>query len=129
MTVGGGSALAEPRSIASGIALGADPSDGGLPHGSLSVLAFRVGIAYAICMQYTLREIPPTVDSELRQRAKLEGKSLNAVAIEALIRGAGLSDNPIRVRDLSDIAGTWQEDPEFDQAIADQDRIDERLWR
>jgi len=80
-------------------------------------------------MQYTLREIPATVDLELRQRAKAEGKSLNTVAIEALIRGAGLGDSPIRVRDLSDVVGTWQEDPEFDQAIADQDRIDERLWR
>ena len=80
-------------------------------------------------MQYTLREIPATVDSELRQRAKEEGKSLNTVAIEALIRGIGLGDSPIRLRDLSDVAGTWQEDPEFDQAIADQDRIDERLWR
>ncbi len=80
-------------------------------------------------MQYTLREIPPTLDSELRQRAKAEGKSLNTVAIEALIRGTGLGDSPVRLRDLSDIVGTWQEDPEFDQAIADQDRVDEEMWR
>jgi hypothetical protein len=80
-------------------------------------------------MQYTLRDIPPPVDSELRRRAKAEGKSLNTVAIEALIRGAGLGEAPVRQRDLGDIAGTWQEDPEFDQAIADQDQIDERLWR
>ncbi len=79
-------------------------------------------------MQYTLREIPLTVDQELRRRAKAEGKSLNTVAIEALVRGSGLGENPIRQRDLSDIIGTWQEDHEFDQAIADQDRIDERLW-
>ncbi|HEV7509883.1 MAG TPA: hypothetical protein VGS07_33730 [Thermoanaerobaculia bacterium] len=80
-------------------------------------------------MQYTLREIPPTLDSELRQRAKAEGKSLNTVAIEALIRGTGLGDSPVRLRDLSDIVGTWQEDLEFDQAIADQDRVDEEMWR
>lgn len=80
-------------------------------------------------MQYTLREIPPTVDAELRRRAKDEGKSLNTVAIEALTRGAGLGETPVRQRDLGDIAGTWQEDPEFDQAIAEQDQIDERLWR
>jgi hypothetical protein len=80
-------------------------------------------------MQYTLRDIPPAVDSELRQRAKTEGKSLNTVAIEALTRGAGLGEIPVRHRDLGDIAGTWQEDPDFDQAIADQDQIDERLWR
>jgi hypothetical protein len=79
-------------------------------------------------MQYTLREIPPQVDRELRRRAKAEGKSLNAVAIEALVRGSGLGASPIRQRDLGDIAGTWQEDHEFDQAIADQDRVDDRLW-
>jgi len=80
-------------------------------------------------MQYTLREIPPTVDSELRRRAKAEGKSLNTVAIEALIRGSGLGESPIRQRDLTDVTGTWHEDREFDQAIADQDRVDEHLWR
>lgn len=80
-------------------------------------------------MQYTLRDIPPVLDSELRRRAKDEGKSLNAVAVEALIRGAGLGETALRLRDLSDIAGTWQEDREFDQAIAEQDQIDEHLWR
>ena len=80
-------------------------------------------------MQYTLRDIPPTVDAELRRRAKAEGRSLNTVAIEALIRGVGLGETPVRQRDLGDIAGTWQEDPDFDQAIAEQDQIDERLWR
>jgi hypothetical protein len=80
-------------------------------------------------MQYTLRDIPSTVDSELRRRAKTEGKSLNTIAIEALIRGAGLGETPVRQRDLSDIAGTWQEDPEFDQAIGEQDQVDEHLWR
>jgi len=85
--------------------------------------------AYNACMQYTLREVPSTVDSELRRRAKAEGKSLNMVAIEALIRGTGLGEAPVRQRDLSDVAGTWQEDPDFDDAVADQDRIDERLWR
>jgi hypothetical protein len=79
-------------------------------------------------MQYTLREIPLTVDQELRRRAKAEGKSLNTVAIEALVRGSGVDKIPIRQRDLSDITGTWQEDLEFDQAIADQHRIDERMW-
>ena len=80
-------------------------------------------------MQYTLRDIPPLLDSELRRRAKREGKSLNAVVVEALVRGAGLGETPSPQRDLSDVAGTWQEDGDFDDAVADQDRIDERLWR
>jgi hypothetical protein len=66
---------------------------------------------------------------ELRRRAKAEGKSLNTVAIEALIRGSGAAESPIRQRDLGDVAGTWQEDRDFDQAIADQDRVDEKLWQ
>jgi len=85
--------------------------------------------AYNACMQYTLREIPQSLDLELRRRAKAEGKSLNTVAIEALIRGTGLGSTRIRQRSLEGVAGTWQDDPEFDQAIADQDQIDERLWR
>jgi plasmid stability protein len=80
-------------------------------------------------MQYTLRDVPPTVDSELRRRARREGKSLNAVAIEALTRGAGLGETPVRARDLADVASTWQEDEDFDRAVADQDRIDEAMWR
>jgi hypothetical protein len=93
------------------------------------MLAPHAGIAYDSCMQYTLREIPPIVDLELRRRAKAERKSLNTVAIEALIRGSGLGESPVRQRDLSDVAGTWQEDRDFDQAVADQDRVDEGLWR
>ncbi len=80
-------------------------------------------------MQYTLRDIPPLLDSELRRRARAEGKSLNAVAVDALIRGVGLGAASVRRRDLSDVAGTWQEDRDFDAAIDDQDRIDEGLWR
>jgi hypothetical protein len=80
-------------------------------------------------MQYTLRRVPPAADHALRRRARAEGKSLNAVAVEALVRGAGVGENPVRHRDLGDIAGTWTEDPAFDAAIKDQRRIDRRLWR
>jgi hypothetical protein len=80
-------------------------------------------------MQYTLRDIPPILDKELRRRAKSEGKSLNAIAIEVLVRGAGLGETPMRQRDLGEIAGSWQEDRDFDEAIVEQDQVDERLWR
>jgi plasmid stability protein len=80
-------------------------------------------------MQYTLRNVPPPLDSALRRRAKAEGKSLNAVAIDALIRGLGLGETPVRHREVREIAGTWHEDRQFDEAIADQHRIDRSLWR
>ncbi len=50
-------------------------------------------------MRYTLRDVPPSVNAELRRRAKAEGKSLNTMVIEALIHGTGLSETPVRMRD------------------------------
>ncbi len=80
-------------------------------------------------MQYTIRGIPPAVDEALRKRARATGKSLNEAAIEALVEGTGVTGTPRKRRDLSDIVGTWVEDPEFDAAIADQRRIDEDMWK
>jgi hypothetical protein len=79
-------------------------------------------------MQYTLRNIPAALDRALRALARREGKSLNEVAVRALARAVGLGDMAVRQRDLGDLAGTWQEDPEFDAALEDHDRIDESLW-
>ena len=80
-------------------------------------------------MQYTLRKVPHSLDAALRRRAREQGKSLNEVAIEALARGAGLSGELRRQRDLRDIAGTWQSDRAFDRALAAQDTIDSELWQ
>jgi len=80
-------------------------------------------------MQYTLRNIPPNLDEVLRARAREEGKSLNEVALETLLAGLGLAGEPVKRRDLSDIAGTWVEDPEIVKAFEDQRRIDPDLWR
>lgn len=93
------------------------------------LLAMSAYVGYLRCMQYTLRKIPPALDRALRRRAKDDGKSLNDAAIEALRRGVGIGDEPLRYRDLRDLAGTWVEDPEFDRALADQHRIDKRLWK
>ena len=75
-------------------------------------------------MQYTIRNVPGTVDAALRQSARQQGKSLNDVAVEALTRGAGLTESRSRQRDLANIAGTWREDVEFNRALAAQDAID-----
>ena len=80
-------------------------------------------------MQYTIRNVPELVDAALRQSARQQGKSLNDVAVEALTRGAGLTETRSRQRDLSDIVGSWRKDAEFDRALAAQDTIDEELWR
>ncbi len=80
-------------------------------------------------MQYTLRNISGTLDSVLRERAQSQGKSLNQTALEALARGAGYGAEPVRFRDLTEIADTWVDDPEFERALEDQDTVDEDLWK
>jgi plasmid stability protein len=80
-------------------------------------------------MQYTIRNVPGTLDEALRRAARERGKSLNDIAIEALARGAGVTGDRRPQRDLSDVAGTWRNDPAFDSALAAQDSIDEDIWR
>jgi hypothetical protein len=80
-------------------------------------------------MQYTLRNIPEALDEALRERARSENKSLNQVVLEALARAFGVGRRATRHRDLSDLKGRWLEDPDFEQAIADQDRVDEEMWK
>jgi hypothetical protein len=85
-------------------------------------------IEYTACMQYTLRNVPRQLDEELRRRARLEGKSLNLVVIEALLSACGLQGEPTQQRDLSDIAGSWQEDSELPAILEELRRIDPEDW-
>ena len=80
-------------------------------------------------MQYTIRNVPEALDEALRERANREKKSLNEIVIQALARAMGFTREPVRHRDVSDIVGTWREDPEFDRAIEDQHTIDDDLWQ
>jgi hypothetical protein len=96
-------------------------------HATSPVFACRALIAYNLCMPYTIRKVPNSLDVALRRRAREQGKSLNDVAIEALARGAGVSGERNRQRDLRDIAGTWRSDRAFDRALA-QDTVDRELW-
>jgi hypothetical protein len=80
-------------------------------------------------MQYTLRNVPRTVDKALRAKAKAERKSLNQAALDALKAGLGVTDAPKKKRDLSDIAGTWVDDPLFEQIRREHDQIDPEMWR
>ena len=93
------------------------------------MLAVRACIAYTRCMQYTIRGIPLAVDAAIRQRARAGGKSLNEAAVDALMEGAGLAGKPHKRRDLADIAGAWKSDKATESALADQDLVDEDLWR
>jgi plasmid stability protein len=80
-------------------------------------------------MQYTLRNIPQKLDKALRQRARLERKSLNQILIDLLRQAVGIGAEPVKKRDLSEIAGSWVEDPEFDRAMEEFERIHPDEWK
>ena len=79
-------------------------------------------------MQYTIRSIPEAIDRAVRHRARREDKSINAVVVEALARGLDLEAGSVEHSDLDNLIGTWQEDPAFDRAIADFERVDDDAW-
>ncbi len=80
-------------------------------------------------MQYTVRGVPASLDLAIRERARVEGKSLNQVAVEALAEGLGVAGTRTVRRSLDDIAGTWRRDAAFERALAKQRGIDRSLWK
>jgi hypothetical protein len=94
----------------------------------LAMPAFHAYSACTMKTQYTIRAVPAAVDRALRRRAKREAKSLNTTALEALARGLELDAQPVEHTDLDALVGSWQEDPAFDRAVADFERIDEEAW-
>ena len=79
-------------------------------------------------IQYTIRGVAREVDQALRRRARERRISLNALLIEELAGASGACGSR-RFRSLKGLAGRWQEDPEFDEAIKEQQRIERKLWK
>jgi len=80
--------------------------------------------------QFTVRNVPEHVARALRRKAEESNQSLNKTLIEALARQAGTEEGEEPAfHDLDHLAGKWEEDPEFDEAIAAQDKVDESLWK
>lgn len=81
----------------------------------------------------TLRNLPPSLDRTIRQRAKKNGVSVNKVVISLLQDHLGESDKrPVRrYHDLDELAGLWnrQEAEAFEQTLAKQRAIDPEMWR
>lgn len=77
-------------------------------------------------LRYTVRNVPPAVDRVIRGRAKREGKSLNAVLLEALmVQTLGSADATRPDHDVLDrLRGANTLDSDFDVAIEDQSKPD-----
>ena len=80
-------------------------------------------------IQYTVRDIPESLDRALRSRAARERQSLNAAALHVLAIGLGLgTENPSN-HDLDGVAGSWVEDPALEAALAEMDTVDSEMWQ
>ena len=79
--------------------------------------------------QYTIRAVPDALDRAVRQIARRESKSINAVVVEALARGLDMSAAQAEHTDLDHLIGTWQEDGDFERAVADFERVDDEAWK
>lgn len=80
-------------------------------------------------IQYTVRGVPAPINRLLREKTRREGKSLNQVILEVIVRGLGLTQDVPKYHDLDDLVDTWVHDPVFDQTIAEMDRVDPELWK
>ena len=78
-------------------------------------------------VQLTVRGVPARIAAFLKQKARQEEKSLNAVLLDVLSSVAE-SPEPALHHDLDDLSGLWEEDAAFDEAITAQDQIDEDMW-
>lgn len=78
--------------------------------------------------QYTIRNVPPSVDRALRKKAALAKTSLNRLLLKAIEREAGVAAEPVVHRDLDHLIGSWVADPAVDKALADQRKIDPADW-
>ncbi len=94
-----------------------------------ALTAYHAGMdKKASSAQFTIRGVPARLESALRERARREGRSLNAVVLDSLAAGAGVSAQEVIHEDLDDLVGTWVEDPDFDRAILAQDQVDDQAW-
>jgi hypothetical protein len=90
-------------------------------------------------MDVTIHDIPIELHQALAVRAAAEKSSVAKALVDAAAEQLGVRlpqdakeaplEKPKKYRDLSDIAGTWVEDPEFDAILAEQRRIDPELWK
>lgn len=79
--------------------------------------------------QYTIRDVPPSVDRALRRIAAQQNISLNKLVLRALEAEAGLTAEPRERHDLDSFFGSWVDDPKVDRALAEQRRLDPRDWQ
>jgi hypothetical protein len=84
--------------------------------------------AKAKAAQYTIRNVPASVDRALRRKAADNDISLNAVLLRALEAEAGVATAAHERHDLDGFFGSWVRDPAVDRALVEVRRVDPKDW-
>ncbi len=81
--------------------------------------------------QITLRGLPEPLEREIRRQARRRGSSLSKAIIELLERAVGFNHPSPKKRDLSSLAGTWDEAAfsEFEKAVSAFGEIEPEIWQ
>jgi len=81
----------------------------------------------------TLRGLDDTTIKALKEKAKKEGMSVNAILVKILRKELGIEKkrHTVVYNDLDHLAGTWDKKDymEFQKTIEDFEKIDEKIWK
>lgn len=81
----------------------------------------------------TLRGVDETIAAVLKEKARQEETSVNAVMLRILRESLGIDKKKRSAvyRDLDSLAGTWssQESDDFLRATAVFEKVDEDMWK
>ncbi|HVA10678.1 MAG TPA: hypothetical protein VNG32_00730 [Candidatus Dormibacteraeota bacterium] len=80
-------------------------------------------------IQYTIRNIPPSVDKVIRKRSKQSGKSFNQTVVDLLsIQTFGTTKIPAN-NNFDWLFNKNTLDESFDEAIESMSKVDKKLWQ
>lgn len=80
-------------------------------------------------IQYTIRDIPPSVDKVIRKRSKQTGKSFNQTVVDLLSLQTFGTTKPKIDANFSWLYGQNTLDDSFDEAVKKLSQVDKKLWQ
>ncbi len=80
-------------------------------------------------IQYTIRNIPPSVDKVLHKRAIQSGKSFNQTVVDILSVQTFGTTSPTVDENFDWLFSQNTLDESFNEAIKEQSQVDKKLWQ
>ena len=80
-------------------------------------------------IQYTIRNIPPSVDKVIRKRSKQTGLSFNQTVVDLLSLQTFGTTDPKPSTNFDWLYGQNTLDQSFDDAMKSLSSIDDKMWR